>query len=188
MTTYSQRLRTALGATTSITQLAKAIGVSYQAVKKILDGGSSSFSAANNAKAAAFLSVSPDWLATGEGEMRPVEAITRETGNIDYAIKTIAASLAKMPDASRNNAAVLLQGLARDPDGPWSAWLTDLLGNKAVTAAGIVTTTPSLKQVYARKAQLPSDTDNMGDFDASAPKNDRYKPSRVQKPGHRGAA
>lgn len=125
-----------MGATTSVTQLAKAVGVSYQAVKKTLDGGSSAFSAVNNAKVAAYLSVSPDWLATGEGDMRPVEASVRESGNVDYAVQTIVASLAKMPEAGRVNAAVLLQGLAREPDGPWAAWLTDLLGDKLLPVSG----------------------------------------------------
>ena len=49
--------------------LANAIGVSYQAVKKVLDGKSKAFDAENNSKAAAFLNVNPDWLARGQGEM-----------------------------------------------------------------------------------------------------------------------
>ncbi len=53
----------------TVTQLANGIGSSYQAVKRVLDGLSKAFSAANNAKAAAFLAVSPDWLATGAGAM-----------------------------------------------------------------------------------------------------------------------
>lgn len=47
------------------TELARAMGLSYQAVRKVLLGGE--FSARNNAKAAAILGVSSDWLATGEG-------------------------------------------------------------------------------------------------------------------------
>lgn len=52
-------------------RLAKELGVSYVAVKKVLDGQTHAFTAENNSRAAAFLGVSPDWLATGEGEMAP---------------------------------------------------------------------------------------------------------------------
>ena len=50
-------------------RLAEELGVSYVAVKKVLDGQTRAFTAENNSKAAAFLGVSPDWLATGEGKM-----------------------------------------------------------------------------------------------------------------------
>jgi len=50
-------------------QLAERLGVSYQAVSKVLKGQSTAFSAYNNAHAARFLGVSGDWLATGEGQM-----------------------------------------------------------------------------------------------------------------------
>ena len=53
-------------------RLAEELGVSYVAVKKVLDGQTRAFTAENNSRAAAFLGVSPDWLATGEGEMVPV--------------------------------------------------------------------------------------------------------------------
>lgn len=51
------------------TRLAAELGVSYVAVKKVLDGLTRAFTAENNSRAAAFLGVNPDWLATGEGEM-----------------------------------------------------------------------------------------------------------------------
>jgi phage repressor protein C with HTH and peptisase S24 domain len=52
----------------STTQLARELDISYQAVKKVLSGGSGAFNAENNAAAARFLGVSSDWLATGKGE------------------------------------------------------------------------------------------------------------------------
>lgn len=71
MIEYSDRLRAAMEArSTSVSQLAAGMGVSYQAVKRVLDGLSKAFSAANNARAASHLLVNPDWLATGEGPMR----------------------------------------------------------------------------------------------------------------------
>jgi len=67
---YRTRLHTAMHARgVSAQQLATQIGVSYQAVNKVLKGLSTAFSASNNAYAARFLKVSSDWLATGEGEM-----------------------------------------------------------------------------------------------------------------------
>jgi phage repressor protein C with HTH and peptisase S24 domain len=71
MIEYSDRLKAAMEArAASVSQLATGMGVSYQAVKRVLDGLSKAFSAANNARAAAFLLVNPDWLATGEGDMQ----------------------------------------------------------------------------------------------------------------------
>lgn len=70
MIEYSARLQAAMtkrGVTVS--QVAAGMGVSYQAVKRVLDGLSKAFSAANNTRAASFLNVRADWLATGEGEM-----------------------------------------------------------------------------------------------------------------------
>jgi transcriptional regulator with XRE-family HTH domain len=47
--------------------MADRLQVSYQAVKKIVDGKSKMMAADNNARAAAILDVDSDWLATGEG-------------------------------------------------------------------------------------------------------------------------
>lgn len=49
-----------------IQQMADAIGVSFQAIAKVRDGGS--LGVANNIKAAKKLGLNPTWLATGEGE------------------------------------------------------------------------------------------------------------------------
>ena len=68
---YQARLAEAMkDASMDVSALARAIGVSYQAAKKVLDGGSKSMSAANNAKAAVALGVSSDWLASGAGPKR----------------------------------------------------------------------------------------------------------------------
>jgi transcriptional regulator with XRE-family HTH domain len=48
-------------------EMAARLRISYQAVKKIVDGKSKMMAADNNAKAAAILGVDSDWLATGEG-------------------------------------------------------------------------------------------------------------------------
>ena len=65
--TYWDRLKPALDAKKwGIQQFADAIGVSYQAVVKVRDGGS--FGSKNNIKAANALGLNPGWLATGEGQ------------------------------------------------------------------------------------------------------------------------
>jgi transcriptional regulator with XRE-family HTH domain len=69
---YKDRLAQAMKlAGVSEHQLAKALDITYTGVKKALKGGhdgTSAMSAANNSKAAKFLGVDPDWLATGEGD------------------------------------------------------------------------------------------------------------------------
>lgn len=68
MVDYGERLKDAMKASGMKTQaLANAMGLSYQAVKKVQDGTSKAFTAANNVVAARVLGVSPTWLANGEG-------------------------------------------------------------------------------------------------------------------------
>ena len=68
MKEYNERLNASMKkAGKDIHALAKALGISYQAVKKALDG-KSKLTAENNSKAADFLGVSSDWLATGKGD------------------------------------------------------------------------------------------------------------------------
>lgn len=72
MVEYKERLELAMKrASMGVTQLATAIEMSYQGVKKVVDGKSAAFSAENNSKAAAALGVNSDWLATGKGQMAP---------------------------------------------------------------------------------------------------------------------
>lgn len=69
MVEYKDRLREAMEtAGVSTTRLARELDVSYQAVKKVLLGGSAAFNTENNAAAARFLGVNSDWLATGKGQ------------------------------------------------------------------------------------------------------------------------
>lgn len=68
MIEYRERLAAAMKrANLDTTALRKAMGVSYQAVKRVLDGKTGAFSAENNSKAAQVLGVDSDWLASGEG-------------------------------------------------------------------------------------------------------------------------
>lgn len=56
----------------STSELARQMGVSYQAVKKVMNGGS--FGKDNNVLAAKILGVHSDWLATGKGPKKPTGA------------------------------------------------------------------------------------------------------------------
>lgn len=68
MVEFSERLKFAMSvASYDITKLAAELQISYQAVRKAVNGETKGFDAANNSKAAQLLGVSPDWLATGKG-------------------------------------------------------------------------------------------------------------------------
>ena len=70
---YQSRLKTAMKlAHADRRALAEALGISVQAVGLVLTGQSKALTAENSAKAARFLAVDPHWLATGEGEPRPL--------------------------------------------------------------------------------------------------------------------
>lgn len=70
---YKDRLAAAMAhAVVTTTQLSKELGISYQAVKAVIDGKSRGFGIENNSRAARILGVSGDWLATGEGRMKDV--------------------------------------------------------------------------------------------------------------------
>jgi phage repressor protein C with HTH and peptisase S24 domain len=75
-TDYASRLAWAMEQSgVTKTALAAALGISYQAVKKVLDGKSASFTASNNASAAKMTDVNPSWLATGKGPKRIPNAV-----------------------------------------------------------------------------------------------------------------
>jgi hypothetical protein len=58
--------------------MADELKVSYQAVKKVVDGKSNAFTAANNDTASRFLGVNSRWLATGKGPVRPTDAASEK--------------------------------------------------------------------------------------------------------------
>lgn len=75
MVDYAERLKGAMASANVSTQaLATGMGLSYQAVKKVLNGTSKAFTALNNVLAARVLNVNPTWLATGEGEQNATNA------------------------------------------------------------------------------------------------------------------
>ncbi len=143
MVDYSERLKAAMGyAGVKIPALAAALGVSYQAIKKVLDGKSKSLDAKNNAQAAKFLNVSHYWLATGEGDMiltttavltapSPTVSATGGQGirtehlnvaaaayNQQQAVEAIAVFIKSCDASKRENLVNLFTLLIRNPDNP----------------------------------------------------------------------
>jgi len=73
MVEYKDRLLRAMALAKRTTKdLQKHLGVTYQAMKALEDGKTKALSVENNARAARFLDVDAFWLATGEGEPRPL--------------------------------------------------------------------------------------------------------------------
>lgn len=67
---YGIRLQTALDKKGSnASKLANALGLSRQAIYQVIKGETASLTALNTSKAAEFLGISPDWLASGKGKM-----------------------------------------------------------------------------------------------------------------------
>ena len=82
MVDYSHRLKLAMNAANlSTQQLANALGITYQGVRKVLQGGK--FGIENNAAAAQLLRVDSDWLATGKGPQNAHTLLQPLDGLID---------------------------------------------------------------------------------------------------------
>ena len=108
MVEYSERLKAAMARAQIKTRtLSDAIGMSYQGVKKVIDGKSNAFSAENNSRAAAVLGVNPDWLATGQGQM---------TSEIDKNVRPVEMGMRPYPVISHIQAGALKE--IADPYGP----------------------------------------------------------------------
>lgn len=89
---YKDRLAAAMkGAKVSTADFARDLGLSYQAVKKVLNGGQ--FGMENNLKAAKRLGVRSEWLATGKGLMTEPPAIQQRPE-----LKEIADEFAKLTE------------------------------------------------------------------------------------------
>lgn len=75
-------------------------------------------------------------------------------------VTLLAQALSAFSASERERAAVLLQGLARDPDGPWAAWLTELL-TKGKTAIPdeqqqeVRANTPDFKYIKSNQPTAP---------------------------------
>lgn len=78
MVNYWDRLKPEMDANgMDITKFAERMGISFQAVAKVRDGGS--FGTKNNIKAAMLFGLNSDWLASGKG---PKKAVEKEASNV----------------------------------------------------------------------------------------------------------
>ena len=112
MTTFDERLREALQAS-GVTRaaLAKALGVTHQAVAQALSGNTKGFTAINNALAAKVLGVSPLWLATGKGLRQD---LGERLGPLTEAEVTLIEVLRALPEEVRNEASAAARQVANE--------------------------------------------------------------------------
>ncbi len=125
MVEYSDRLKAAMELRgVKVPALAAQLGMSYQGAKKAVDGRSKAFSAENNSKAAMWLGVNPDWLATGEGEMlqrtTPDQAVAIASSTsggftLVQALEVVAGALLMSDDLTLDQVRPLLARLVDEP-------------------------------------------------------------------------
>lgn len=119
---YSVRLKEAMG-DMHPQKLADELGVSLQAVRKVLQGKSAAFDVPNHFRACRFLQIDPTWLATGEGSMRsgltwplgtrvtPAQFYRLDSTTVTNALDMLAAAAARLGETSTESDD---QGLNRD--------------------------------------------------------------------------
>jgi hypothetical protein len=126
---YSARLSRALGKIHPQV-LADHLGVSLQAVRKVLEGKSAAFNVFNHFEACRFLSIDPEWLATGDKQMAALgggdqladalevltSALVKADKNTRIAIEPLLASMANEPSEARNKSRVILRLLVTKDD------------------------------------------------------------------------
>jgi len=109
---YAARLCEAMVDKFDVPGLASAMGLSRQAVKKVVDGETAYFKVPNHYQAADALEVNARWLGTGEGSKTDQEQAF--SLSLARALERIAKALsAEMPPAIREDAAYLLFNLAK---------------------------------------------------------------------------
>jgi len=112
---YGTRLSIAMQARgVSAQQLATQLGVSYQAIRKVLLGQSTALTAFNNSRASRFLKVSNDWLATGDGLME-ASTLEQDTGSSDW-------DMFKYWQSASAEAREVARFALSKPDAPLPAW------------------------------------------------------------------
>lgn len=80
------------------------------------------------------LHCSPLWLDTGDGDMLGQPSLVSASIDATGVVSGLGRLISLASEASRDRAATLLTNMARDPEGPWAAWLIDLLSNNAQKA------------------------------------------------------
>ena len=109
---FGSRLKLAMvEAKVSRKDLAAKLGISVQAIGMVISGQSKAFTAENNAKAAEFLGCRSMWLATGAGDIHPMDNVVIESSRDEITIPQFNAS------GAMGNGLVL-----RDQSGVIESW------------------------------------------------------------------
>lgn len=96
----------------AVRSLAGELNITYQAMAKVLNGGTKMMAADNNVRAAKLLAVNSEWLATGEGPREPVVAKSPQVLS-EWAAK-LAADAETLPSAKRRHLRLILNALMSD--------------------------------------------------------------------------
>lgn len=181
----------------SIADVAAAVGISYQAVRKAVKGESNAFTAENNAKAARFLGVRPNWLATGELPMLDASADGRDVedqesirralqvlrnqlvhgvGNQSENAAAALALLAKVPDSDRafEDALIAMLAVRALPEGERVRAVTATMNARAANLAKRLDALgpgPEQNRAYAQIAQVLERSEEAKAADPSQPTN-----------------
>jgi hypothetical protein len=113
MLTYSQRLTSAMGSSSAQTkQMADSLGLTRQAITKVVEGKSKAFSVENHFAVADYLKVSPRWLATGEGSMRvdPVGPV-----RLEDALPVVLDAISRIPPIRWDSVSKMMEKVVSDP-------------------------------------------------------------------------
>ena len=79
MVDLGERLQDAMKGLDTVASLARAVGMSYQGIKKIVEGKTKEMDASTCMKIAARLQVNPEWLRTGKGQRDAAEPAAQRT-------------------------------------------------------------------------------------------------------------
>lgn len=95
--------------------LADQLGVSLQAVRKVLEGKSAALNVRNHFEACRFLNIDPEWLAIGDKQMTAPDSGTSERDHLADALETLTSALLKADKNARIALEPLLASMAKEP-------------------------------------------------------------------------
>lgn len=124
-------------------QFADSLDVSRGTVQQWEKQGGTAPARKRQSSVAKLLGISVSELMHDSSEQTRSETRNITHDSVDFSAASIdhlAAALRQFDAPARERAAVLLQGLARDPDGPWAAWLTELLAKPPESTRAAATT------------------------------------------------
>ena len=124
--------------------VARFLNESPQTVKNWESRG---ISKSGSVKAQAHIGCDANWLLSGMGSMTSAPHGSASVQSEVSTFDRLAADMRGLGPAAREQAASLLQNLARDPDGPWSTWMVELVNAAPVQTEVSATTVQTLKGI-----------------------------------------